>query len=148
MLSPLIQYCTGTHHARCKNKPPPFQQLVSWYNRASLGIVIMSKHTHQDWHNDCKVTCSCGNSFAIGSVTETLQVDICDKCHPFFTGEVKFVDRQGRVDKFMQKMKAAQSNQTRKVKKTDDSAQENERKSYQQILREQRSSLQTEAPKE
>ena len=101
----------------------------------------MSKHTHQDWHKDCKVTCSCGNTFEVGSITETLQVDICNKCHPFFTGEVKFVDRQGRVDKFMQKMKKAETKSNKRKVKTDSDSQEDERKSYQEILREQRTTL-------
>lgn len=70
---------------------------------------------------DCVVTCSCGSSFTTSSASETMQVDICSACHPFFTGEMKFVDQQGRVDKFMQKMKKAQANKqtVTKKKKTD-----------------------------
>ena len=71
----------------------------------------MKQGIHPDWHHDTKVTCSCSNTFTIGSITDTLQVDICNKCHPFFTGELKFVDRQGRVDKFKKKMEAAANRQ-------------------------------------
>lgn len=50
-----------------------------------------------------KVTCACGNTFETGSVKETLRVEICSECHPFFTGKQKFVDAGGRVDRFKKK---------------------------------------------
>lgn len=53
--------------------------------------------------NVCKVTCTCGNEFEILSEKESLQVDLCSACHPFFTGQQKFVDSAGRVDKFAQR---------------------------------------------
>jgi len=46
------------------------------------------------------ITCACGNSFEVGSTLENLRVDICSKCHPFFTGTQKTVSSGGRVDKF------------------------------------------------
>jgi large subunit ribosomal protein L31 len=46
------------------------------------------------------VKCLCGETFETGSVKEELRVEICSKCHPFFTGKQKFVDTGGRVDKF------------------------------------------------
>ncbi|SDZ33739.1 large subunit ribosomal protein L31 [Proteiniborus ethanoligenes] len=49
------------------------------------------------------VNCACGNTFETGSVKETLRVEICSECHPFFTGRQKFVDKGGRVDKFKKK---------------------------------------------
>jgi large subunit ribosomal protein L31 len=49
------------------------------------------------------VTCSCGNTFETGSVKKNLRVEICAVCHPFFTGQQKFVDTGGRVDKFKKK---------------------------------------------
>lgn len=48
----------------------------------------------------CKVTCACGNSFQTRSVRDAIKVDICSACHPFYTGNQKFVDTAGRVDKF------------------------------------------------
>lgn len=104
----------------------------------------MKANIHPQWHHDAVVTCSCGNTFTTGSTSKTITVDICSACHPFFTGEMKFVDRQGRVDKFMAKMKLAQqkqANSKKKAKTTDDSKSSNEPKSYQQILREQRANL-------
>ncbi len=50
-----------------------------------------------------KVTCACGQSFETGSTVENLRVEICSKCHPFFTGKQKFVDTGGRVERFKRK---------------------------------------------
>ncbi len=52
------------------------------------------------------MTCACGNIFATGSTKDHLEVEICAKCHPFFTGEVRFVDAMGRVERFQQKITA------------------------------------------
>lgn len=49
------------------------------------------------------VTCACGNTFETGSTKENLRVDICSACHPFFTGQQKFVSAGGRVDRFKKK---------------------------------------------
>jgi large subunit ribosomal protein L31 len=106
---------------------------------------IMKSNIHPTWNHTCTVTCACGNSFTTGSNTDTLSVDICSACHPFFTGEMRFVDRQGRVDKFLQKMQAAKSNTTirksaKKAQKKADQPTEDQ-KSYQEILREQQSQV-------
>jgi large subunit ribosomal protein L31 len=52
---------------------------------------------------DCTVTCGCGNTFKTRSTKPKIIVEVCAKCHPFFTGSVKFVDAAGRVDKFNKK---------------------------------------------
>lgn len=48
----------------------------------------------------CSVTCACGNKFETRSTAKVIKVDICSACHPFYTGNQKFVDTAGRVDKF------------------------------------------------
>ena len=59
---------------------------------------------------EATVKCACGETFKTRSTKEELRVDICSKCHPFFTGKQKFVDSGGRVDKFNQRRsKAAKS---------------------------------------
>ncbi len=99
----------------------------------------MKQGIHPKWQ-DCVVTCSCGNTFTTGSSDKAMQVDICSACHPFFTGEMKFVDQQGRVDKFMQKMKKAQvKKQAVSKKKLGKKSEEN--LSYQQILKEKQKNL-------
>lgn len=52
---------------------------------------------------ECTVTCGCGNSFKTRSTKPELKVEICSNCHPFFTGQQKFVDTAGRVEKFTKK---------------------------------------------
>lgn len=106
----------------------------------------MKQGIHPQWFDNCQVTCSCGNTFTTGSIQDAMQVDICDKCHPFFTGEVRFVDRQGRVDRFMNKMKAAQTKtQTKKQAKLQKQqtqvTPQAEPMSYRDLLREQQSNL-------
>lgn len=48
----------------------------------------------------CAVTCACGNSFEIKSENSELRIDICNECHPFFTGSERLVDAAGRIEKF------------------------------------------------
>jgi large subunit ribosomal protein L31 len=51
----------------------------------------------------CTITCACGESFQTRSTKPAIRVEICSKCHPFYTGKQKFVDAAGRVDKFNKK---------------------------------------------
>ncbi len=51
-------------------------------------------------YGECVVKCACGETFVTGSVKKEIKVDICSKCHPFFTGKQKLVDTGGRVDRF------------------------------------------------
>ena len=69
----------------------------------------MKKDTHPTYYNDCIVTCVCGNTFKTGSTKKSIKVEVCAACHPFFTGEQKFVDTEGRVDKFIRKRKEAET---------------------------------------
>ena len=62
----------------------------------------MKKDIHPQY-GETKVTCACGETFESGSTKKELRVEICSKCHPFFTGKQKFVDTSGRVDKFKKK---------------------------------------------
>ena len=59
----------------------------------------MKKDIHPDY-KVCTISCACGNSFETKSNVESLRIDICSSCHPFFTGEQKLVDAAGRVEKF------------------------------------------------
>jgi len=55
---------------------------------------------------ECTVTCGCGNSFKTRSVKSRIAVEICSACHPFYTGQQKFVDTAGRIEKFMKRFGA------------------------------------------
>ena len=61
--------------------------------------IMMKKDIHPDY-KVCQVTCACGNAFETKSNVESMRIDICSACHPFFTGEQKIVDAAGRVEKF------------------------------------------------
>jgi len=56
----------------------------------------------------CDVICACGNTFKTRSVKSVIKVDICSKCHPFYTGKNKIIDTEGRVEKFKKKYSAAE----------------------------------------
>jgi large subunit ribosomal protein L31 len=65
----------------------------------------MKEKIHPKYYQDAQVTCSCGNVFTTGSTKKTLHVELCSKCHPFFTGERKMMDTAGRVERFRQRYK-------------------------------------------
>ena len=59
----------------------------------------MKENIHPEY-NKCNVRCACGETFETGSTAKEMKVDICSKCHPFYTGKQKLVDTGGRVDRF------------------------------------------------
>jgi len=75
----------------------------------------MKKETHPEYYTDAKVSCNCGNKFTVGSTQKEIKVEICSKCHPFFTGNEKVIDSAGRVEKF--KARRAAANKKTKTKK-------------------------------
>ena len=78
----------------------------------------MKKDIHPKYEK-AVVICSCGEKFETRSTMPEIHVEICSKCHPFFTGTQKLVDTAGRVDKFKAKQKKAEEHQSKlKSKKT------------------------------
>ncbi|MBN2016247.1 50S ribosomal protein L31 [Candidatus Dojkabacteria bacterium] len=67
----------------------------------------MKKKTHPQYYKDAAVICACGNKFTTGSTVQTIHVELCSKCHPFYTGKQKLVDTENLVRKFEEKTKAA-----------------------------------------
>ncbi|MBI2957538.1 MAG: 50S ribosomal protein L31 [Chloroflexi bacterium] len=65
----------------------------------------MKEKIHPKYFPNAKVVCACGNSFTTGSTQQVLKVEVCSKCHPFFTGEQRIVDTAGRVERFKRKYK-------------------------------------------
>lgn len=76
----------------------------------------MKKNIHPVYHKEAKVSCVCGNAFTTGSTQPEIRVDICAACHPFFTGQQKFVDTQGQVEKFGRKQALAQEKKVERAK--------------------------------
>lgn len=64
----------------------------------------MKKGIHPKY-DFCKVTCVCGNTFETRSTKPEIKVEICSKCHPFYTGQQKVIDTEGRIEKFKKKYK-------------------------------------------
>ena len=62
----------------------------------------MKKEIHPKYV-ECKVVCGCGNSWTTRSTVAALSVEVCSNCHPFFTGQQKFIDTAGRVERFQKK---------------------------------------------
>ncbi len=63
----------------------------------------MKKDIHPKYY-ESKVKCACGNTFTVGSTSETLDIEVCSQCHPFYTGKTKKLDIAGRVNKFEKKV--------------------------------------------
>ena len=62
----------------------------------------MREGIHPDYYQ-ATVTCNCGNTFVTGSTKPEIHVEICSKCHPFYTGQQKATKARGRIDKFNKK---------------------------------------------
>ena len=60
----------------------------------------MKAKIHPKYYDNAKVTCLCGNTFTVGSTKPELKVEVCSKCHPFYTGKQRIADVQGRVERF------------------------------------------------
>lgn len=77
----------------------------------------MKKNTHPKYYKDATVICACGNTFPTGATVETIKVELCSKCHPFYTGKQRIVDTENLVKKFEAKQKAAKKTEVVSKKK-------------------------------
>jgi len=66
----------------------------------------MKENIHPAWHAEAQVVCACGNTWVTGSTVAEVRTDVCASCHPFYTGEQRVVDTEGRVDRFYKKLQA------------------------------------------
>jgi large subunit ribosomal protein L31 len=70
----------------------------------------MKQGIHPTYYPDARVTCACGNTWTTGSTQKEIRVEVCSKCHPFFSGEqARIIDIEGQVDRFYKKLQARQS---------------------------------------
>ncbi|MDR2406466.1 MAG: 50S ribosomal protein L31 [Deltaproteobacteria bacterium] len=76
----------------------------------------MKKDIHPKY-KEVTATCACGNEFTTGSTLDSIKVEICSACHPFFTGKQKLVDTAGRVERFQRKYAKAPKPQGKKAAK-------------------------------
>jgi len=63
----------------------------------------MKTEIHPDYHADTQVTCACGDTWTTGSTATSITVELCSNCHPFYTGEQRIVDTEGRVERLMRR---------------------------------------------
>ncbi len=77
----------------------------------------MKQGIHPKYYHQTKVVCSCGNTFTTGSTKKKIEVEICAACHPFYTGKTKYIDTEGRIEKFERKRKAAEKKDKKTSKK-------------------------------
>lgn len=74
----------------------------------------MKKDIHPKYYPKAQVHCACGNVFTVGSTKELIEVEICSKCHPFYSGKEKIVDAMGRVEKFRKRLAKKQDTKKKK----------------------------------
>jgi len=67
-----------------------------------MEVIIMREGIHPNYYQ-AKVVCNCGNEFVTGSTKEEIHVEVCSKCHSFYTGQQKTVQARGAIDKFNRK---------------------------------------------
>ena len=65
----------------------------------------MKDKIHPKYYDDAQVICSCGNTFTVGATQPTLKVELCSKCHPYYSGEQRIVDTAGQVERFKKRFK-------------------------------------------
>ena len=68
----------------------------------------MKTGIHPEYFSKALIICSCGYSYETGATKPELRVEICSKCHPFFTGEQRIVDTEGRVERLMRRFNLPQ----------------------------------------
>ena len=71
----------------------------------------MKKDIHPEYFPEAVMRCACGNTWTTGSTVPEVRTDVCSACHPFFTGEQRIVDSEGRVDRFYRRLEHARQMQ-------------------------------------
>lgn len=94
---------------------------------------------HPTWNDNVKVSCACGATFTTGSTLTNIRVEICSQCHPLFTGQQKFVDTLGQVERFERRKKEAEAKAQEKkaiieARKARGSEDKKERQSLKDLL--------------
>ena len=75
----------------------------------------MKTEIHPDYHADTQVTCACGNTWTTGSTAASITVELCSNCHPFYTGEQRIVDTEGRVERLMRRFNLGSAEEAAKL---------------------------------
>ena len=101
----------------------------------------MKKDIHPKLNKETEVKCACGNTFTTMSTLDKINVEICSACHPFYTGQQKFVDTEGRIEKFERRMKKVEERKSKTGKtssgKSHDDGEQPSPKSLKEMLSEE-----------
>ena len=71
-----------------------------------LTPTTMKQGIHPEYFPEAKIKCACGNKFTVGSTKPEIRIEVCNQCHPYYTGEAKFVDTERRFERFQRREKA------------------------------------------
>lgn len=94
----------------------------------------MKQGIHPEYFPEAKVKCACGNKFTVGSTKPEIRIEVCNQCHPYYTGEAKFVDTEGRVERFQRREKAkVVSKPTKKLEKKKQERPQTLKEMFQQL---------------
>ncbi len=74
----------------------------------------MKPDIHPTYYPEARVVCSCGSTWTTGSTVPEIRTDVCNTCHPFYTGEQRIVDTAGQVDRFLKRLERRQSDAARR----------------------------------
>lgn len=89
---------------------------------------FMKKKIHPEYYPETTITCACGNFFKVGSTVKDISVEICSKCHPFYTGKQKLIDTSGRVDRYKARAEKQATASSSRLGKKAKKAKSDERK--------------------
>lgn len=96
----------------------------------------MKADIHSQYFPEAQVVCACGNRFTVGSTREVIYVELCSNCHPFYTGQQKFVDSVGKIEKFRQKQEKAKVQIAAKKEKIEKQKEESRPRTLREMLME------------
>ena len=94
----------------------------------------MKKNIHPTYYEDATVVCACGNTFTTGSTRKTIQVEVCHRCHPYYTGQHRYLDIKGRVDLFQKKVEKAKQYKMTAAPKKKEKKEEKQPKTLRELL--------------
>lgn len=97
----------------------------------------MKANIHPQYFNEARIVCVCGNTFTTGSTREEIHVQLCSNCHPFYTGQQKFVDAASLIDKFEKKRQEAKPRKVKAMEEKEDSGPRTLKEMLMQIKKQQ-----------
>ena len=100
--------------------------LVANLAKTGYNYIIMKANIHPKYFDQAQVICACSNKFTVGSTKPEFRVELCSNCHPFYTGEQRFVDSASRIQQFQKKQEKAKVFQSRIIKKKEEQKQKDQ----------------------